>query len=203
MRMPDIPVRMGAFQQALVTASSDLQSSKADSATRFERIFREHSRAILGYATRRVPRPDQGADVLSEVMLVAWRRLPEVPEGSDERLWLYGVARRVIANQTRSAARRGRLGAKLRAELAALDPNSRDRSDSYATRELVQTALAELPETDRELIQLNIWEGLGPTEIAVVIGETAGTVRTRLHRARARLRSLLIDVGLDEIGESS
>src|SRR3954468_2897060 len=106
--MADIPVRVAAFDDVLITAPANVRSDGVESEVGFERIFRDHSRAILGSAARRVAQPDEAADVLSEVMLVAWRRRAEVPRGAEERLWLYGVARRVIANQTRSATRRGR-----------------------------------------------------------------------------------------------
>src|SRR2546426_9890454 len=73
---------------------------------RFERLVHENSRAILAYAIRRTKRPEDAADVLSEVLLIAWRRLEDVPRGREARLWLFGVGRRVIANENRSAAAR-------------------------------------------------------------------------------------------------
>src|SRR6201996_5815346 len=80
---------------------------------RFNRLYREHGRAILAYALRRVDGPDDAADVVAETYLVAWRRFSEVPTGDAALLWLYAVARRVIANLRRSERRRTRLGARL------------------------------------------------------------------------------------------
>jgi RNA polymerase sigma factor (sigma-70 family) len=130
-------------------------------------------------------------------MLVTWRRFADLPAGDEARFWLYGVARRVIANQTRTRTRHGRLGAKLRGDLRATSFVDADPAGAYETRELVQAALAKLPEADRELVLLNTWEGLEPTEIASVVGLAPGTVRTRLHRARGRLRELLAAGGLE------
>ena len=69
---------------------------------RFESLFREHHAAVRGYALRRGP-PDMAPDVVAETFLVAWRRLDDVP--ADPLPWLYGVARRGLANARRSADR--------------------------------------------------------------------------------------------------
>ena len=73
---------------------------------RFARLYRDHARGILGYALRRCPDPEDAADVVAETFLAAWRRLPEVPIGEEARLWLYGTARLVLANQRRGERRR-------------------------------------------------------------------------------------------------
>ncbi|HEY3140934.1 MAG TPA: sigma factor, partial [Acidimicrobiales bacterium] len=75
----------------------------------FEELYRAQVRSLLAYALRRVDHPEQAADVVAETMLVAWRRLDQVPPGDEARLWLFGVARRVLANQRRGSARRDRL----------------------------------------------------------------------------------------------
>ena len=61
---------------------------------------------MLGYALRRTDNTDDAADVLAETFLVAWRRPDEIPPGPQARLWLYGTARRVLANQRRAERRR-------------------------------------------------------------------------------------------------
>src|SRR4029450_2647016 len=65
-------------------------------------MFRECYPVVRAYARRRAA-PDAAQDVVADTFLVAWRRLEDVPE--DALPWLYGVARRVLANQRRSAAR--------------------------------------------------------------------------------------------------
>ncbi|HEX6652604.1 MAG TPA: sigma factor, partial [Thermoleophilaceae bacterium] len=69
---------------------------------RFERMFRDSYPLVRAYALRRAA-PEGAQDVVAETFLVAWRRLEDVPE--DPLPWLYGAARRVLANQRRSAAR--------------------------------------------------------------------------------------------------
>ena len=78
-----------------------------DEELRFRELFDSHFRELLGYALRRVGSPEDAADVVAETMLVAWRRIDEVPADGTARLWLYGVARRVLANHRRGQVRRG------------------------------------------------------------------------------------------------
>jgi RNA polymerase sigma factor (sigma-70 family) len=162
-----------------------------DAQERFERLVKENSRAILGYALRRTKRPEDAADVLSEVLLIAWRRLDDVPPEPEARLWLFGVARRVIANENRSVAARLRLGERLRQEVSR---TVADESIAVQEREGVRAALSRLREEDREILLLVGWEDLQVAEAAKVIGISAPGARTRLHRARRRLRRELAEV---------
>jgi RNA polymerase sigma factor (sigma-70 family) len=156
---------------------------------RFEKLYRAQARALLAYALRRVDRAEEAADVVAETMLVAWRRLDEVPPGDDARPWLFGVARRVLANSRRGSRRRDRLGQRLRREVDRLV--AADHAAAVETNLVVRDALARLEADDREILLLTSWEGLQPTEIALALDVPAATVRTRLHRARQRLRQQL------------
>lgn len=84
---------------------------------RFSQIYQEHEREVLRYALRRCSEPEDAADIVAETFLVAWRRLGDVPLGPEARLWLYGTARRVLANHRRGMGRRSRLADRLREEL--------------------------------------------------------------------------------------
>jgi RNA polymerase sigma-70 factor (ECF subfamily) len=160
----------------------------------FGRLYREHGRAILAYALRRAGDPEDAADVVAETFLIAWRRLGDVPAGERARLWLYAVARRVLANRHRTEQRRTRLGERLaeslRTELATHPAPSGEAAEALR-------AMSELGEEDRELLLLVSWEGLSPGEAARVLGVSSLAARSRLHRARRRLRILL------EQGESA
>src|SRR5690242_16812284 len=154
----------------------------------FTQLYREHGRAVLEYALRRVAEREDAADVVAETFLVAWRRHAEVPIGDGARLWLYGVARLVLANLHRAERRRTRLGQRLaetlRTELAT-DPEPRGEAA------VVLRAIAGLGEEDRELLRLVTWEELSPSEAGRVLGITGLAARSRLHRARRRLRRVL------------
>lgn len=157
---------------------------------RFSRLYREEGRAVLAYALRRVEDREDAADVVAETFLIAWRRFEEVPHGSGAKLWLYAVARRVIANLHRTERRRTRLGRRL-AESLQTDLATHDRAAGEAAE--VLRAMAGLGEEDRELLLLVSWDGLSPSQAAQVIGVSSLAARSRLHRARRRLRSLVED----------
>jgi RNA polymerase sigma factor (sigma-70 family) len=156
----------------------------------FSRLYREQGRAILAYALRRVEAPEDAADVVAETFLIAWRRLGEVPVGAGARLWLYAVARGVIANLHRTERRRTRLGQRLaeslRTELATHPAPAGDAAEALR-------AMAGLGGEDRELLLLVSWDGLSPSEAAKVLGTSSLAARSRLHRARRRLRDLMED----------
>ncbi|MFC7361076.1 RNA polymerase sigma factor [Nocardioides astragali] len=154
----------------------------------FGTLYDAHFDAVLGYALRRTARPEDAADIVSETFLVAWRRLQHVPRDAAQLPWLYGVARRVLANQRRGDQRRHRLGARLRRDLAAVVP---DISERVAFDQTVVAAMARLSARDEEVLALHLWEGLEAREIAEVLGQPATVVRPRLSRARARLREVL------------
>ncbi|MBG0562382.1 RNA polymerase sigma factor [Actinoplanes aureus] len=156
---------------------------------RFRRVYAGNFEALLAYASRRVEQPDDAADVVAETFLVAWRRSADLPPDDEIRLWLYGVARRVLANHHRGGMRRERLGERLRQRLTPAP--TRDPGSEVPQRLAVRAALSRLNETDREVLLLTIWEDLQPWEVAEVIGVSPAAVRTRLSRARARLRQLV------------
>ena len=154
----------------------------------FQRLYAANVDPILGYALRRVGTPADAADVVAETFLVAWRRRADVPAGEAGRLWLYGVARRILANQRRGELRRSALGGRLRAELPGAVP---DPAGAVADRTDAARALAQLGEADREVVELTAWEGLDSREVAEVLGITHVAARARLSRARNRLRGVL------------
>lgn len=155
---------------------------------RFVELYEENARDVLSYALRRTATPQDAADVVAEAYLVAWRRIGEVPRGRQARLWLYGVARRALANQRRGEERRARLADRLRAELTAAAAAA---PPIEAGSSALLRALGELDEEDREVLLLTGWEELEPAEIARVLGVSRVAVRSRLHRARRRLRAVL------------
>jgi RNA polymerase sigma factor (sigma-70 family) len=151
---------------------------------RFRLIYDANYASLLGYALRRGRTVEDAADIVAETFLVAWRRLDDIPAGEEARPWLYGVARRVLANQRRGERRRERLEVRL-----LLEPRgwaSAPGAESAVDLDTVARAFAKLPEGDREILELVAWEGLAPRELAIVLGCPLVTARVRLHRARKR-----------------
>jgi RNA polymerase sigma-70 factor (ECF subfamily) len=173
----------------------------------FEALFRDTRVPLLDYLTRRAA-SDDAADLLAEVFLIAWRRRADLPPGEERRLWLFGVARRLLAEHHRLAWKRadpgtGAADSDARGRLVQ-DDDVRDERD-----EAVRHALDSLSDLDRELVTLTTWERLSPADAARVVGITAGTARVRLHRARARLarhprlRALLDDPDAEGCGAAA
>lgn len=152
---------------------------------RFESLVTANRQDLLRYALRRTETPADAADCVAETRLIAWRRVAVIPPGHEARLWLFGVARRVLANHRRGHRRRLRLAERLTSELGAAAPSTADRDS-----ELLD-ALDTLSASDRELIRLASWEGLTGPEIAAVLQIGPDAVRTRLRRARQRVRDAL------------
>jgi RNA polymerase sigma factor (sigma-70 family) len=159
----------------------------------FEDAYRSSGTAVLGYALRRSVSREDAFDVVAETFATAWRRRTDMPADPQEvRPWLFGIARRCLANAARGTERAGRLGARLADSLAgSAVPDPSTVHENRADSRLVREALEELSLEDRELVTLIAWEGLTPAQAATTLGLSAGTTRVRLHRARTRLRAAL------------
>jgi RNA polymerase sigma-70 factor (ECF subfamily) len=150
--------------------------------SRLEALWTAHASAVLAYARRRA----SGAtadDVLSDVFMVAWRCLDDVPD--DARAWLLACARRSLGNRQRGERRRVGLLDRLAATSAPAAPPIELRDGQLAQ------ALAALSASDREVLLLTAWEGLSGARAAAVLGCSPQAFRVRAHRARTRLASAL------------
>ena len=143
---------------------------------RFEQIYAEHRDALRSYVQRRASE-ELVDDVVADVFLVCLRRIDDVPP--DPLPWLYGVARKTLANERRRRARTGPAEAPV-----ARDPEPLGDSTLAA-------AFAGLSERDREVLRLVAWEGLTLRDAAVALGCSDVAARVRYHRAKARLAAKL------------
>jgi RNA polymerase sigma factor (sigma-70 family) len=160
----------------------------AERRERFEAAYRELYAPICGYALRRVPDPEDAAEVIAETFVTLWRRFDRCPHGEQMRPWLFGVARRVIANQRRGHRRRTALAERL---IENFDASAFARIVTPAGNSRLARAFEALSDSDRELLSLVAWEGLSRDELATALGTNRSVVRMRLHRARRRLREAL------------
>jgi RNA polymerase sigma-70 factor (ECF subfamily) len=151
---------------------------------RFEAVAADVVDPVRRFLARRTD-PDTAADVLSDTLLVLWRRLDDVPE--EPLPWTYGVARHALANAERARRRQRRVAGKV----AALDPPSTATPGPEPRDDDLHEALARLRPADAELLRLWAWEQLTPAEIAAVVDLTPNAVSIRLHRAKGKLRGQL------------
>lgn len=163
-----------------------MHAQKPSENAAFRRIYDEHHAAVLSYCLRRAPLED-AKDAAAEVFMVVWRRLDDIPDGDGSLPWLYGTARRVLANQRRSLSRRMRLATRLRSNR----PASPEGPETVVVRRErdreVLDALSRLRPSDREVMQLSLWEDMSQAAIGGVLGCSDRAVTMRLHRALKRL----------------
>jgi RNA polymerase sigma-70 factor, ECF subfamily len=158
-------------------------------ATLFDRYYLD----IHAYAARRLG-PDLADDTASETFVVAFARRARYDMAhADARPWLYGIASNLIAQHHRAEQRRYRALAR-----CGLDDISEghadeaaDRVDAQARRGHLAHALAGISAADRDVLLLVAWAGLASDEAGQALGIPAGTVRSRLHRARKQIRAAL------------
>ena len=158
--------------------------------SRFETIWREHRHQVLAYCLRRAASAD-AEDACADTFLVVWRRIDEIPPAPKTLPCLYGIARKSLSNQTRAFYRRGRLHTKLSnlGMAPAADPML--VVVQSADDKVVTDAVQRLKPVDREIVMLDVWEGLSRAEIADVLGMTRAAVDQRIHRAYQKLSRTL------------
>jgi RNA polymerase sigma-70 factor (ECF subfamily) len=149
----------------------------------FTTIYDAHYADIVNYGRRRSIQLDAAAELAQEVFVVAWRRRYDVP--APGLPWLYGVARRLLANQRRAV--RSRPDTVPVPDLEHMADRLGTEPDARADLADVRTALASLSEADQEILRLIGWEELTVSEAAQVLGCTRTAAAVRLHRARRRL----------------
>ncbi len=159
---------------------------ETDPESRFRQLYDEHHRAILSYFLRRIDRED-AYEATEDVYLIAWRKLDAVPQGDKALAWLYAVARRVLANRLRKAARFVRMVGRTAQLPAEPDPGPEHVVVRDAEHQAAIDALAGLSPRDQEVLRLAVWDELPHAEIGALLGCSTGAVDVRLHRATRRL----------------
>jgi RNA polymerase sigma-70 factor (ECF subfamily) len=157
----------------------------------FDRLVDAYGGRVHAYLVRRTPA--HADDLMSEVWLAAFAARRTYDPGRGEVVgWLFGIARNVLMSHLRAEQRRvdrDRDSRYLHSDRvddwAAVDA----RLDAAGSTPALRAALAGLPVEERDVLLLVAWEQLTPTEVAVVLGIPPGTARSRLHRARNRIRS--------------
>ncbi|GGJ37216.1 RNA polymerase sigma factor [Streptomyces brasiliensis] len=168
----------------------DLADRSRHDPAAFEPLVDRHAAALHGYLTRRCgPAAD---DLLSEVWLAAYARRADYDRAlGSVRSWLFGIARNHVLAHWRRAASAARASGHGNGadehDWSAVDA----RLDAASLLPALRAALNELTADERELLLLIAWEQLTPSEAAQVTGIPPGTARSRLHRARTRMRGLL------------
>ena len=155
----------------------------------FDILYRRYARPVFGLALRLLRDRDRAEDAVQETFTAIWRsarsyradRGPGAP-------WLYAVARNAIVDRARS--RREQTFAEAPDEASGA-PGPPDRLESGYVAWRVHRAVEELPDHEREVLELAYWSGLSQSEVAGFLGIPLGTVKTRTRSALARLADML------------
>src|SRR4051812_25973618 len=160
--------------------------------TTFGELFEQHANAIYNYCFRRIGDWATAEDLLSVVFLEAWRRRDKELPADKVLPWLYGIATNVIRHQRRSERRFAAAMSRLSAP--ENDPDFADAADDrldYERQAQEAIGLLEvLPTHERDVFVLCVGMELSYDDAALALGVPVGTVRSRLSRARMRLREL-------------
>jgi len=156
----------------------------------FELLYRRYVRPIFGFALRRLRDRLRAEDATQETFAAIWRSAASYrPERGPAAPWLYAVARNAVVDRLRA---RHEPPSEI-PELVALEPGPAERAESSYLSFRVHGALEELPEKEREVLELAYWSGLSQSEVAAFLGIPLGTVKTRTRSALARLADILED----------
>jgi RNA polymerase sigma factor (sigma-70 family) len=167
----------------------------------FGQIFDRHAATIHRYLARRVGR-SLADDLTAETFLIAFRRRDKYDMSHDDcRPWLYGIAANLLRGQQRAEIRQYRALARTGIDPAAEDADDRVLARVTAADEVRGLAgvLAALPAGERDVLTLVSQAQLSYPEVARALDIPIGTVRSRLHSARKRIRKALpeLDIAKD------
>ena len=195
-QMPAIPSSCNG-QMAGEILDSEVISRSREEPELFALLFLRHAAALGRYVCRRLG-PELADDIVAETFLAAFRqRCGYDLARSDALPWLHGIAANLIRRHYREEKR------KLRAlERTGVDPVAESAADvaeaslaGEAASRAVAAALAALSPEHRDVVLLVTWAELTYDEVALALGIPEGTVRSRMNRARTRLRIALAGTG--------
>jgi RNA polymerase sigma factor (sigma-70 family) len=158
----------------------------------FAVLFDQYAALLLRFFIRRAG-PAIAEELVGESFRIAFERRASFDQAYESaRPWLYGIAGNVLAKHRRSEGRRLHAIARLAADrvVGGAEDDVIAAVDARASMPLVARAVAALPDGERDALLLFAWEELTYHEIAVALGVPVGTVRSRINRARGRLRAI-------------
>jgi RNA polymerase sigma factor (sigma-70 family) len=172
-------------------------AASLESPTAFALVFERHHPVVHRYLARRVGR-DLADELAAETFAVAFAKRGRYDVSVDDaRPWLFGIATKLAHRHWRREERELRAYARTGVDPAAPSPAERvnARADSAIAGPAIAAALAALSTDERDVLLLYAWEELDQPEIAAALSIAHGTVKSRLHHARARVRQSLAAAG--------
>src|SRR4051794_24140099 len=155
-------------------------------------IYDRYSRLIYTIALRIVGDRESAEEVMQDVFQAVWQSAGSFQPSGNFSAWLIGIARHRAIDATRSRRHRARAREELLDdERVSGQDTGAGEADMLMLRAVVRAALAELPASQRQAIELGYYDGLTHSEIAAQLGEPVGTVKSRVRLGLIKLRELL------------
>src|SRR4051794_38898894 len=154
----------------------------------FELLYQRYVRSVFGLALRRLRDRQRAEDAVQETFAAVWRSAASYrPERGPAAPWLYAIARNAIVDRFRA---KGDTTGEV-PEIVSTEAGPAERAEASFVSWRVHRALEELPQREREVVELAYWSGLSQSEIAEYLHIPLGTVKTRTRSALTRLADVL------------
>jgi RNA polymerase sigma-70 factor, ECF subfamily len=187
-------VSEGDMSAAVATAESDarlIQRVAGGDRDAFTELYRRFARPVFAMAQRQLGDSGRAEEAAQETFAAVWRSARSYrPERGSGSAWLYAVARHAIIDR----ARQRREPVAELPEEASAEAGPEERAEGAWLSWRVHSALEQLPERERVVLELAYWNGLSQTEIASYLDVPLGTVKTRTRTGLGRLSGLLEEV---------
>lgn len=171
------------------------RAQKGDAAA-FEALLAPHERKLYALCLRMMGNPEDAADCLQEAMLHAWRAMASYKRTASFATWCYRIASNACVDMLRRKKARPAASLDVLGEAGFSPPagpsaDPQAQAEAAARRQLLQAGIAALPEDQRLALILRDVQGFSYEEVAQMTDTTLGTVKSRINRARTRLRESL------------
>ena len=178
------------------TEAELLEAARGGDPGALESLLRHHQDRIYRFGMKMCRHPEDAEDVLQETLLAAARSLPEFRGGSSLSTWLYTIARSFCIKKRRRSKFAPQHEESLDLVVDPPDPSAPpdEAAAGLEIRAAIEHAIAGLDPAQREVLVLRDVEGLKASEVAQVLGIGVAAVKSRLHRARLRVREQLLPV---------
>jgi len=192
----DTPARLRAVPHAGSAADPPVDATDADLLVRvaegdriaFDALYHRYVRSVYGIALRRLRDRQRAEDAVQETFTAVWRSAATYrPERGPAAPWLYAVARNAIVDRLRARNE----PPSEPPDLPSGEPGPADRAEASFVAWRVHRALEELPDKEREVVELAYWSGMSQSEVAEYLHIPLGTVKTRTRSALSHLSDLL------------
>lgn len=155
----------------------------------FRALHERYNGPVHGFALRLVDAPERADEVANDTMLAVWRGAARFEGRSKVSTWIFGIAHRVaLKTLRRGGVERGEVAVEAATDIGDDGPPTADTALYHAQ---VRRALAALSAEHRRVVELTYYHGHSVAEVAALIGVPPGTVKSRMHEARRRLRERL------------